>query len=275
MSIIIPAYNEENHIKDCLDSIAAQIEAPDEVIVVDNNCTDTTVRIARKYSFVKVVKEPVQGLIAARNRGFAAAKGDILGRVDADAKLAPDWVMRVKKQFAGNSSLAGLTGLALAATLPYGNLWHTTFWARIYFWASDAFFRVRILWGANMAIRRGAWEAIKARTSTDDNQVHEDQDISHLLAGSGLAVARYKLMLIETYGQTYHEWPKFKEYMIRRWRTKAYHYRRGTLRNPHALILPYRKTIPVLIIMLIPALLFALTSLLAHHPRQLMKKFKK
>ena len=55
LSIIIPVYNEESHLRQCLDAIAKQIEKPDEVIVVDNNSTDETVQIAKSFSFVKVL----------------------------------------------------------------------------------------------------------------------------------------------------------------------------------------------------------------------------
>ncbi len=274
LSIIIPAYNEEHQLAACLKSLAAQLDAPHEVIVVDNNSTDGTAELARSFPFAKVINEPMQGLIPARNRGFAEARGDILARIDADARLAPDWTRRVKMQFEENPDLAGLTGPALAATLFYVNRWHTTFWTMVYFWTSDAFFRVRILWGANMTVRRSAWEIIKGSTCPDDNQVHEDQDLSNLLAGQGLTVMRDKQMQIETNGHAYHDWPKFKEYMWRRWRTKLYHHRRGTLRTPAALTIPRYKTIPILIIMFLPALLFASTSLLSHYPRLLLKKLK-
>ena len=51
LSIVIPVFNEQRYIKACLDSIAAQTVKPDEVIVVDNNSTDKTVQIAKKYKF--------------------------------------------------------------------------------------------------------------------------------------------------------------------------------------------------------------------------------
>ena len=57
VSLIIPAYNEEKYIIGCLDSITKQKIMPDEVIVVNNNCSDSTLSIVKRYSFVKIVNE--------------------------------------------------------------------------------------------------------------------------------------------------------------------------------------------------------------------------
>jgi len=48
ISFIIPCYNEEKHIKDCIRSIRKNVWYPYEIIVVDNNCTDNTAKIAEK-----------------------------------------------------------------------------------------------------------------------------------------------------------------------------------------------------------------------------------
>ncbi|MEJ0073689.1 MAG: glycosyltransferase family A protein [Candidatus Saccharibacteria bacterium] len=63
ISIIIPCFNEERYLARCLDSVAAQAERFFEVLVVDNNCTDGTVAIAKKYKFVRVIREKTQGRV--------------------------------------------------------------------------------------------------------------------------------------------------------------------------------------------------------------------
>jgi glycosyltransferase involved in cell wall biosynthesis len=78
VSVIIPCFNEEAVLANCLEALRAQTSVPLEVIVVDNNSSDKTALIAKKFG-VKVVQEKQQGLIPARNKGFSVAKGDILG----------------------------------------------------------------------------------------------------------------------------------------------------------------------------------------------------
>ena len=102
ISVVVPAYNEEAVIERCLNALVNQIVPVDEILVVDNNSTDRTAEIAEKYREygVRVIRETVQGLIPARNRGFDEATGDILGRIDADTVVEPDWSQRLAEAFA-------------------------------------------------------------------------------------------------------------------------------------------------------------------------------
>src|ERR1035437_9820650 len=86
VSVVIPAYNEEKYIGACLDSLMDQKEKPDEIIVVNNNSTDNTAKIVKKYP-VRLINEEQQGMIPARNRGFNEAKFEIIARTDADTIL--------------------------------------------------------------------------------------------------------------------------------------------------------------------------------------------
>src|SRR4051812_24373156 len=98
-SIVIPVYNEAERLAACLRSIANQAVTPDEVIVVNNNSNDGTAAIARSFDFVRLLSEPRQGVVHARNRGFNAAHGDIIGRIDADTLLPRNWVSQVQSIF--------------------------------------------------------------------------------------------------------------------------------------------------------------------------------
>ncbi len=73
ISVVIPAYNEENYIEACLKSLRNQkTNVPYEIVVCDNNSTDRTVEIAKKYAD-KVVYERRQGIGYARNKGVSAS----------------------------------------------------------------------------------------------------------------------------------------------------------------------------------------------------------
>ncbi len=92
VSIIIPAYNAERYLAQCLDSVmqcAQDSHEPAEVLVVDDGSTDSTGLIAARYAGVKVLSQNNAGLSAARNAGIAAATGEWLMFVDADDVLLP------------------------------------------------------------------------------------------------------------------------------------------------------------------------------------------
>ena len=94
LSIVIPAFNEERLIGQCLQSISTSLAAnykpgfTSETIVVDNNSTDNTAELARQAG-ARVVFEPVNQIGRARNAGAAQATGDWLLFIDADSLLNP------------------------------------------------------------------------------------------------------------------------------------------------------------------------------------------
>ena len=95
LSIVIPAFNEERVIEDCLESISTSLvgnhddECTAEIIVVDNNSTDRTAELARQAGAV-VVFEPINQIGRARNAGAEAATGEWLLFLDADSLLSAE-----------------------------------------------------------------------------------------------------------------------------------------------------------------------------------------
>lgn len=95
-SFIIPAFNAQRSLKDCLDSIFGQTVPTDnyEVILVDNNSKDQTLSVAVQYPLVKILKEPRQGRSYARNTGAMQARGKFLAFIDSDVVLEKDWLQQ-------------------------------------------------------------------------------------------------------------------------------------------------------------------------------------
>ena len=95
VSIIIPCFNEERHIKSCLESVRNQEFPSDrfEVIVVDNESTDNSPRISEKLSD-KVIFAPHINVGAVRNIGATIAKGELLAFIDADCLIDEHWIAR-------------------------------------------------------------------------------------------------------------------------------------------------------------------------------------
>lgn len=94
----------------CLKSLREQnFEGTYEIIVVDNNSTDLTLRIARLYG-AKVVKETRQGIVFARQAGFGVAGGKIICSTDADTIVPHDWLTKIYAQFERDSQIVAVGG---------------------------------------------------------------------------------------------------------------------------------------------------------------------
>lgn len=96
ISFIIPIYNAEDYLAQCIESIFAQRGTYSyEIILIDDESTDNSLAIAQAYagkdSRVVVLTQPHAGQSAARNIGLSHAKGKYIAFVDADDYLAPDW----------------------------------------------------------------------------------------------------------------------------------------------------------------------------------------
>jgi len=93
-SIVIPCFNEEEYLPRLLNSIN-NLDWPRsdfEVIVVDNNSIDSTTEVALQMKADKVVKEPNQGVVWARQRGFLESRGEVFCGVDADCEVPKNWL---------------------------------------------------------------------------------------------------------------------------------------------------------------------------------------
>ncbi len=89
VSIIVPTYNEKEHIANLIEALYANIAAPLEVIVVDDASPDGTADIVAALQFpgLHVIRRKARGLAGAFHRGILEARGDILGWMDADMTM--------------------------------------------------------------------------------------------------------------------------------------------------------------------------------------------
>jgi glycosyltransferase involved in cell wall biosynthesis len=91
VSFIVPAFNEEGSLPECLASLRSSGVASFEILVVDNNSTDGTAAIAKDLCD-RVIPCAIQGIAAARNEGARHANGEFLAFIDADARVASGWL---------------------------------------------------------------------------------------------------------------------------------------------------------------------------------------
>ena len=173
LSVVIPAWNEEREIRRCLDGLSRQTAGGFEVIVVDNGSTDRTASIAAAWG-AQVLTEPRRGIAYARQTGFDEARCPIVASTDADAIVPPDWIARIRREFAARPDVVGIFGpfhyqsksapkkladwsipLCYAATVSFQ--WITWRLGRPHFP------------GANFAIRREAFSAVSGFRSPLDS----------------------------------------------------------------------------------------------------------
>ena len=120
-SVIIPAYNEESFLPDALAGIKsamATVPLRGEIIVVDNDSTDNTSEIARKYG-AGVIFEPFRQIAKARNTGARHAKGAYLVFLDADTFIPPPLLQQALSLLEGGKTCGGGTLLKFDSELPF------------------------------------------------------------------------------------------------------------------------------------------------------------
>lgn len=133
VSILIPAFNAQKWIRDCISSALVQSWCPKEIIVVDDGSQDDTFRIVKSYasSIVNVITQQNSGASSARNRALSKAQGDYIQWLDADDILVPD---KISKQMEGAEH--GINSRILLSSA----------WGRFYERPETAIFKADYLW---------------------------------------------------------------------------------------------------------------------------------
>jgi len=94
LSVVVPLYQVEEYLAECLDSLLATTYRPLEVVIVDDGSTDRSAAIAATYAArferCRTLTQPNAGLGAARNTGIRAATGDYLAFLDSDDRVPPE-----------------------------------------------------------------------------------------------------------------------------------------------------------------------------------------
>ena len=92
VSIVTPSLNQARYLREAIESVRAQTYSPIEHIVIDGSSSDGSLEILAEYEEVRWVAEPDRGQSHALNKGFAMAKGDVFGWLNADDAYEPNAV---------------------------------------------------------------------------------------------------------------------------------------------------------------------------------------
>lgn len=101
ISVIVPVYNGQNYIINCIESIEKQTYSPLEIIVVDDGSIDDTKNVLEgyisvsNYSNIRLIGLDDLGVSAARNAGIRASSGELISFVDADDRLMPNTISKL------------------------------------------------------------------------------------------------------------------------------------------------------------------------------------
>lgn len=100
LSVVVPVYNVQEYLVECLESIVNQVEPFDEVILVNDGSTDNSRKICEafclKYTNLKLINQCNQGLSCARNAGIEHATGNYIIFVDSDDYVRTDMALTIK-----------------------------------------------------------------------------------------------------------------------------------------------------------------------------------
>ena len=106
ISIIIPVYNVENYLEECLNSVQNQTYTNIEVILVNDGSTDNSKRICERYcqedSRFHLLNQENQGQSVARNTGVAASTGEFIAFVDSDDIILPNYLETLMQYLAAD-----------------------------------------------------------------------------------------------------------------------------------------------------------------------------
>ncbi len=160
VSVVIPAYNEENYLPACLESIKNQdCPAEYEVIVVDNASTDNTAQIARDWG-AKVVHEGKRSPACARQKGAEVARGKIIAFIDADTMAPAHWLSAIVWRFLCDPEMVVVSGpYAYCDAGKFSKI--GSYIGNFLSIITDQLFRKVFrkggaIWGCNFAVRRSA-----------------------------------------------------------------------------------------------------------------------
>ena len=185
ISVVIPAYNEEKYIGECLKHcVENKTSAVCEIIVVDNASSDRTASIVGSFTGVTLLTEQQKGVCFARQRGIHAASGDVIAFIDADTHVSKQWFERIEAEFTRDPALVSFTGPYSYHDLPEQHQRHFAwcYWNLVAYPISLCTKYMAV--GGNLAVRKSALEAIGG-FDTSINFYGEDTDLARRLKEQG------------------------------------------------------------------------------------------
>ncbi len=214
ISVVIPHLNQPDHLRACLAALAGGRLQADEIFVVDNGSQQMPIAICAAHPNVTLLAEPIPGPGPARNRGVAAARGDILAFIDADCLASPDWLWTARAEMA--DSAAQILGGDVRITMvdPTRPTMLEAYEA-IYAYRMERYIAREGFTGTgNLVVRRAVLDKVGRFAGLE---VAEDRDWGQRATRAGFAIRFVAAMLV------YHPArPHFRD-LVLKWQRQAAH----------------------------------------------------
>ena len=172
VSFYIPAYNAQKTIKYAIDSLLAQTYKIDEIILIDDNSSDNTLDIVKKYNFIKIIKNQYNlGLGYNRNLAIKNCQNEIVGSIDADVELHKSWLEILIKEI-NKKNIIMCGGKMIEKKIDNQiNLWRAKYYSQN--WGKKLIIDPPYLYGCNTLLKKSAWKKIdgydeKLKTNGED-----------------------------------------------------------------------------------------------------------
>ncbi len=195
LSIIVPVYNGAATLAACLEHLMRCRFPKDwyEVIVVDNNSTDATRQIVHKFR-VRYLLETQRGQSSARNLGAQNAQGEILGFIDADCLVAPEWPQQVMRTFQ-KDPLAAVVGTRVPVYYDFAGRLQSLEYQRYWEASLKQAPPLNKICGSNCAIRKSVF--FKLGGFDPQLLVFEDIELGYRLADNGWQIGHNPELIVK------------------------------------------------------------------------------
>ena len=187
VSVIIPARDSSRELRECLAALGVSTTRPVEVVVVDDASSDDTTAVAEAGGARTIRLLANAGPAGARNRGAAAARGDILAFVDADVAVAPDAMGRLVAALAHDPDVAAVFGSydarprAPGLVSQFRNLLH-------HFVHQHGDPEASTFWAGCGAVRRAAFDTVGGFDERPVRHFIEDIDLGYRFRRAGFRI---------------------------------------------------------------------------------------
>lgn len=197
VSVVIPHLDHAAALRRCLSALAAQQDAPSfEVIVVDNGSRDLPEAVVAEFPFARLATEATPGPGPARSTGARLARSDILAFVDADCRVAPDWLATLADYLDTHPGIGVIGGTVTIAAANPARLTPVEAYESVWGYRMKLYVeRDGYTATCNMAVRRVVFDAIGDFAGIG---VAEDMDWGRRASAAGVRLAFVPGMRIAT-----------------------------------------------------------------------------